>query len=116
MQFFRPLEEVMAEKGKGKSSIALNDTPVVHGSSVPTIYVDGAIGVSATAGILKINLFQAVQKFNTDGVSEQEREIVARLVMTPPIMASIGRWLIQNAEEYLEALSKLEQHGTDQDS
>lgn len=71
--------------------------------STPTIFVDGAQGLSITNGNVKINLFQIVQELVEEGTDAPVRKvIVGRLVMNPVTALAIADWIKSTIKEFPE--------------
>lgn len=99
----------MDSEGKGRLSINPDDLEILGDQfDAPTIFVDGAHGFLASDTVAKWNLFQIVQEIQKPGEQNAvlRKRIVARLVMSPSVAVSIGRWLIQQSG--LETTSETE--------
>ena len=66
-------------------------------SDAPTIFLDGAQGLSVTNEVAKINLYQVIQDVSqTDAPAK--RIIVARLAMSVRTLAQLTKWLSENVK------------------
>ena len=97
----------MAKKASGKEFIK---TPVSEGlvadlpienntTNIPTIFIDGAQGLSEVNGVVKINLFQVVQEFATeDPIIRPKRLTVGRLALSTQTLVELTTWLMANVK------------------
>lgn len=87
------------------------------GSQPPLIYIDGIQGMFITAGVLggqvKMNLFADVQPLTLDDQDAPlERQVVARLIMTPQTLISIYDWMGPKIEGLKAAIAEAQaKHG-----
>ena len=75
----------------------LEATIIGEFTDAPTIFIDGAQGISVTNDVAKINLFQVIQDI-TKPDAPMKRIIVARLAMSPGTLAQLTLWLSDNVK------------------
>ena len=86
----------MAERADAEFNIL--DVPIVGAvESAPTIFIDGAQGITLANEVAKINLFQVIQDVSEDG-APAKRIIVARLAMSLRTLAQLTQWLSDNVK------------------
>lgn len=96
----------MAEEAGGYVvSVADREIEIINNTeNAPLIHIDGAQGLIAIQGIVKINLYQIIQEFDRtpDKPASHKKLIVARLSMTSQVAQGIASWLTRNVAEGLE--------------
>lgn len=69
----------------------------------PSIYIDGMQGIIGARGIVRIGVYQYVQKPAKTGdpadATSVQKLMVGRLIMTEETMASLGKWLTEQSAQ-----------------
>ena len=81
-----------------QNTVTDDNLPVEEASSLATVFVDGAQGLSVVNGVVKLNLFQVLQDLSTNQ-SPLKKSIVLRLAMPPETAVSIANFILQNTPE-----------------
>jgi hypothetical protein len=94
----RLLGERGMTEGAGGQEVSILDREIEiinNTENAPSIQIDGAQGLIAFQGVVRINLYQIIQEFDRtpDRPASYRKLIVARLSMTPQVAQSITSWL-----------------------